>query len=90
MSQSLRMVALAAVMLLPSEVAVAAAPDGNRRFLEGRRVTALEVTPSEVVLDGKFDYAQLLITAVLEGGQRMDATRLAWTLDPSARDRAYG
>lgn len=39
------------------------------------RVTGLLVEPSSIVLSHAFDYAQLVITAILESGERMDATR---------------
>ncbi|MGD9723871.1 MAG: DUF1549 domain-containing protein [Pirellulales bacterium] len=41
----------------------------------GAKVVALEATPSEVVLDRKYGYVQILLTAVLESGDRIDVTR---------------
>ena len=38
-------------------------------------VASLEVEPSEIHLDGQFDYRQLLITAVTKSGERSDVTR---------------
>jgi WD40 repeat protein/mono/diheme cytochrome c family protein len=43
----------------------------------GATVTAIEVEPKAIVLVGKTSYAQLLVTAVLASGDRVDATRLA-------------
>jgi len=43
---------------------------------EGAKVVALEVHPAQVELPNKYAYSQVLVTAVLEGGQRLDATRM--------------
>jgi WD40 repeat protein/mono/diheme cytochrome c family protein len=42
----------------------------------GAKVTALCVQPSEVRLIGKYDYVQLLVTAKLDNGDHIDATRM--------------
>jgi WD40 repeat protein len=61
-------------------------PGGIRRALEavaadtlpsGLRVAALEVQPEALKLAGPFDYAQLVVTAKLESGEAIDATRMA-------------
>ena len=39
-------------------------------------VTALEVTPKELRLNHRFAYAQMLVTARLASGERIDATRM--------------
>jgi WD40 repeat protein len=41
------------------------------------KIAALEVGPAEVHLRGKFDYAQLVVTAKMANGDRIDATRMA-------------
>ncbi|MCE9607522.1 MAG: DUF1553 domain-containing protein [Planctomycetia bacterium] len=40
-------------------------------------ITALEISPSSLELTDKFDYAQLVVTAKLEGGAVLDVTRMA-------------
>ncbi|MEY2879645.1 MAG: hypothetical protein RLZZ15_2025, partial [Verrucomicrobiota bacterium] len=41
----------------------------------GARISKLEITPAAVALDGAFDSAQILVTAQLADGTRVDATR---------------
>lgn len=43
---------------------------------DGVKIVALEVQPPEIALQHRFDYIQLLVTAQLESGERIDATRL--------------
>ena len=45
----------------------------------GAKVTGIEVVPALVRLTTPFDYAQLLVTARLDSGDRVDATRIAKT-----------
>ena len=45
----------------------------------GAKVIGLEVIPSTIKLTSPFDYVQLLVTAKLDNGDRVDATRLAQT-----------
>lgn len=42
----------------------------------GAKVVGLEVIPNAIKLTSPFDYAQLLVTAKLDNGDRVDATRL--------------
>ncbi|MFM9962331.1 MAG: DUF1549 domain-containing protein [Planctomycetaceae bacterium] len=42
----------------------------------GTKVVGLEVVPASIKLTSPFDYAQLLVTAKLDNGDRVDATRL--------------
>jgi len=58
-----------------SSSALAEAP--TESLPEEDAVVALEVTPGEVHLNHRYDYRQLLITATLASGQRIDATRMA-------------
>jgi len=44
---------------------------------KGAQVASLEARPAKIELKHKYDYAQLLITARLSGGEQLDATRLA-------------
>ena len=66
------------------EIAAAAAEaaDSNDYFSEeslpsGTTVTAVEVQPTGIELNRKFGYAQLLVTATLNTGDRVDVTRMA-------------
>ncbi|HEY1376996.1 MAG TPA: DUF1549 domain-containing protein, partial [Gemmataceae bacterium] len=52
------------------------APEAEK-FRAVSQVTTLDVTPAEVRLKGKFDYAQLVVTARLANGDRIDVTRTA-------------
>ena len=66
--------------------AAAMAPVVPRAAIEampaGAKVNALEVSPAAVKLDGIFDAVQLLVTATLAGGERIDVTRfVAYQLD---------
>ncbi|HLQ47131.1 MAG TPA: DUF1549 domain-containing protein, partial [Planctomycetaceae bacterium] len=45
----------------------------------GAKVVGLEVIPNAIKLTGPFDYVQLLVTAKLDSGDRVDATRIAQT-----------
>src|SRR5262245_32404892 len=49
----------------------------------GTRIVQLESTPPQVRLKSDHDYRQLLLTGVLDTGQRIDATRLARLQKPS-------
>lgn len=50
---------------------------GAESLPEGAKVVALEVHPASIELGSKYAYSQVLVTAVLEGGDRLDATRMA-------------
>src|SRR5262245_46681695 len=53
----------------------------------GAKVAALEIAPPVVILDGAFASAQILVTARLADGTRLDATRLAkLSLNSAAAD----
>jgi hypothetical protein len=43
----------------------------------GTKVAVLAANPAKVSLNGPFEYAQLTVTATLESGEAVDATRLA-------------
>ncbi len=43
----------------------------------GAKVTKLDVRPTQIELTGPFTYSQLLVTATLDNGETMDATRIA-------------
>lgn len=44
---------------------------------EGRTLAKVEVTPPIVELHGPYDYRQLLVTGILDSGDRIDATRMS-------------
>lgn len=67
-----RLLSLIAVLVL------AAAPVFAQESLPaGATVTKLDVRPASVELTGPFAYRQLLVTATLDTGETVDATRLA-------------
>lgn len=71
---------LAAALLLAGAAAAAPAalnPPEPEALPAGAVVRALEITPAAMKLDGAFDAAQVLVTAELADGTRVDATRLA-------------
>jgi hypothetical protein len=49
----------------------------------GAKLVAIEVVPAAINLDNRYEYAQLLLTGVLEGGERQDVTRMA-RIEPTA------
>lgn len=51
---------------------------------EGAKVVKLESLPPAISLTHKFDYKQVLLTAVLEAGDRVDVTRIAKIEAPEA------
>ncbi len=70
----------AAALLLAGAAAAAPAalnPPEPEALPAGAVVRALEITPAAMKLDGAFDAAQVLVTAELADGTRVDATRLA-------------
>jgi len=83
-----------AAPVTPGKAAVASAftplspsgekPAGSEEKLPGgAAVKALEVFPATIDLANPYAYRQLLVTAVLDSGQRIDATRIA-RLEPPA------
>lgn len=58
-------------------VAAPAVAASKEHLPEGAKVTALEANPAEITLTTKYAYAQVLVTAWLEGGDRVDVTRMA-------------
>ncbi len=51
---------------------------------EGRTLAALEVEPAVVRLQGPWDYTQLLVTGLLDTGDRVDVTRMSTFSLPQA------
>ena len=57
----------------------------------GMKVVALDVSPKAVTLTGPFAYAQLVVTAKLDGGESADVTRMAaWTAPAAVKVNAAG
>ncbi len=50
---------------------------------EGAKVVSLESQPPEIVLTNRYAYAQMLLTAQLESGERLDVTRIAHPTAPA-------
>ena len=57
----------------------------NETFPEGRELTSIEISPNIARLNGPWDYQQLLVTGILDSGDRIDVTRLSkFMLPPDA------
>src|SRR5262245_48564166 len=71
---------LPALVAAPLPLAAAA----QEKLPPGAKVVRLEARPAAVHLKQPFDYAQLLVSARLETGELIDATRLAQLDRPAA------
>jgi WD40 repeat protein/mono/diheme cytochrome c family protein len=49
---------------------------GEEALPTGTQLTALEVAPQAITLNGQYDYVQLLVTGTLNSGDRVDVTRM--------------
>src|SRR5947209_4811177 len=58
-------------------LATAAHAQTAEKLPPGTKVAALEALPAAIDLKQPFAYTQLLLTGVLESGERIDVTRLA-------------
>ena len=65
-------------------VAFASSAFAQEKLPDGAKVTKLVVHPTKVELSGPFAYSQLLVTATLDNGDALDATRLAKITAPKA------
>jgi len=63
-------------------VAFGAPALAQEKIPDGAKVTKLDVRPAKVELRGPFAYTQLLVTATLDTGETIDATRLAKIVPP--------
>ncbi|QJW93601.1 DUF1549 domain-containing protein [Frigoriglobus tundricola] len=63
-------------------VALGAPAFAQETIPDGAKVTKLDVRPAKVELNGPFAYTQLLVTATLDTGETIDATRLAQITPP--------
>ena len=52
-------------------------PVSNEELPKGAKVVSLEVAPKALALDGRYDYAQVVVIGKLDTGDTIDATRLA-------------
>lgn len=50
---------------------------GAEQLPAGTKVVRLEATPAAIELKHRYDYRQILVTAQLESGEKIDATRMA-------------
>lgn len=81
-----RLWAVAAVVASLSSFARAeeAADRKPEQLPPGRSVVRIEALPASVQLKHPYDYAQLLLTAELDSGERVDVTRMAQLESPAA------
>ncbi|MCE9564537.1 MAG: DUF1549 domain-containing protein [Planctomycetes bacterium] len=49
----------------------------QEKLPDGTKVAKLDVRPTQIDLNGPFAYSQLIVTATLNNGETMDATRIA-------------
>jgi WD40 repeat protein len=63
--------------IVSSGAALDRKPEEPEAVPSGRTVTTIEVTPSAIELHGQHDSAQLLVTGILDTGDRIDLTRMA-------------
>jgi len=63
-------------------IAVASPAYAQESLPAGTKVTKLDVRPPKIELVGPFAYSQLLVTATLDNGETLDATRLAKIAPP--------
>ena len=57
-------------------------PSKKESLPDGRRVVALEISPSKIQLGGKNEYTQLLVTGKFDTGETADLTRMVnWSVD---------
>jgi hypothetical protein len=64
--------------------AIAATASAQESLPPGAKVVRLEAAPAAVTLKHPYEYRQLLLTAVLDTGERLDATRMAQIDAPAA------
>src|SRR5260221_57520 len=68
---------LLSALLLPAMVAA------QDKLPPNAKVVKLEVAPASIELKTPFEYRQLLVTGILDNGDRVDLTRLAQFTAPS-------
>jgi Protein of unknown function (DUF1549)/Protein of unknown function (DUF1553) len=63
--------------LISSALAIPAGAQDQEKLPPGANVVRLETVPQTIELKNRFDYRQVLVTAVLQTGERVDVTRMA-------------
>jgi hypothetical protein len=76
-------VTLSVSMLFTFTFAVATSALGQEKLPAGAKIVRLEAQPASIALKHPYDYRQLLITAVLDNGDRLDATRMVQLAAPN-------
>jgi hypothetical protein len=71
---------LAAILL----VALAQTAAGQEKLTPGMKIARIEVQPATITLNHPYDYRQILVTAVLDTGDRLDVTRMAPLVGPTS------
>lgn len=75
--------AILIVVLCPAARGEMEKAAGEEKLPEGAKVVLLEAYPAKVELSSRYAYRQMLLTAVLASGDRIDVTRLA-RIEPPA------
>ncbi len=61
----------------------APAPAAKETLPPGFKLASIEAQPATIDLQNRFDYRQLLLTATLAGGEKLDVTRMAELSQPA-------
>src|SRR5277367_4619947 len=72
-----------AALTLAALLTTAAAAPAQEKLPPDAKVVRLEVLPRTIDLKHPFDYQQVVLTAVLQNGDRMDVTRIATAEAPA-------
>jgi len=75
--------AINAAMLVAAIVSPLSAAPAKEQLPAGAVLSAIEAQPSSIELKSKYDYAQILLTGKLAGGEQVDVTRLATASAPA-------
>ena len=78
------LLALALSLSLTVSPSMGAEPAAEK-LPDGAQLAALEATPTSITLTNKYAYAQLVITGVLDSGERIDVTRMVTIDEPAGR-----
>src|ERR1035438_6268698 len=73
-----------ATLSILSAIFLATAASAQDKLPPGAQVVKLEFTPAKIELKSPFEYRQLLVTGILDTGERVDVTRLAQFTAPTA------
>jgi len=78
------MALIVGALVVSAQTARAEEPLAPEKLPDGSQVTSIEVIPAKIDLAHKYVYSQLLITAVLSTGERVDVTRMATIEAPAS------